>query len=174
MEKDIYEAAKKLADIMLEKKKTFVTAESCTGGWIAKSVTDIAGISSVFLGGIVSYANEIKEKLLSVSAETLGKHGAVSEETACEMAAGAINSCGADYSVAVTGIAGPGGGTAEKPVGLVYIACAGKNGGCYAEKNIFSGSREDVRKSTVKKALEMLAEFVEKADTDKRFCGKPC
>lgn len=138
----------------------FATAESCTGGWIAKSVTDLAGVSSVFLGGIVSYANEIKEKLLFVKPETLNGFGAVSEQTVAEMALGAIKATDADFSVAVTGIAGPSGATPDKPLGLVYIACAGKSGSVSVEKHIFDGNRSKVRQSTVLSALSMLDKFI--------------
>lgn len=140
--------------------KTFCAAESCTGGQIAKTVTDVSGISAVFPGGVVSYANEIKEKLLGVSRKTLADFGAVSEQTAREMALGAINALGADYSVAVTGIAGPDGGSKEKPVGLVYIACADKNGRVNVKRNLFDGDREEVRNQTVKAALLLLSEFI--------------
>lgn len=154
-------SVRKIADRLNKAKKTFATAESCTGGWIAKTVTDVGGISSVFLGGVVSYANEIKEKLLGVKSETLQVYGAVSEQTAREMARGCIAATGADYAVAVTGIAGPTGGTPEKPVGLVFIGVASKDGRDFVEKNLFSGDRSDVRLATVKKALFLLSEFVE-------------
>ena len=111
-----------------ENKVTFACAESCTGGLIAKRVVDIAGCSEVFLGGAVTYANEAKEKLLGVSHETLEKYGAVSEQTAREMAKGIRAALGADIAVSVTGIAGPGGGTPEKPVGTVYIGLSTKDG----------------------------------------------
>lgn len=149
-----------IAEKLKALRETFCTAESCTGGQIAKTVTDVPGVSAVFPGGVVSYANEIKEKLLGVNHKTLADFGAVSEQTAREMALGAINTLGADYSVAVTGIAGPDGGSKEKPVGLVYIACADKNGRVNVKKNLFYGSREDVRNQTVGTALTMLSEFI--------------
>ena len=111
-----------------EKGLTFACAESCTGGLIAKRIVDISGCSEVFLGGAVTYANSAKEKMLGVSPETLAAHGAVSEETAVEMARGIRNSLGADIAVSVTGIAGPGGGTAEKPVGTVFVGLSTKDG----------------------------------------------
>ena len=122
------EYVKKIVETLKARGEVFCTAESCTGGQISKTVTDLAGVSAVFFGGVVSYANEIKEKLLGVRHKTLEKYGAVSEQTAAEMATGAVRALGADFSVAVTGIAGPDGGSEEKPVGLVYIACADKNG----------------------------------------------
>ncbi len=117
-----------LVSALRERGLTVGTAESCTGGLIAKRITDVAGSSEVFLGGVVSYANEVKSHLLSVSEETLAAHGAVSEETAIEMAKGARAALGVDIAVSTTGIAGPGGGTAEKPVGLVYVGIATKDG----------------------------------------------
>lgn len=154
------EYVKKIVETLKARGEVFCTAESCTGGQISKTVTDLAGVSAVFFGGVVSYANEIKEKLLGVRHKTLEKYGAVSEQTAAEMAAGAVRALGADFSVAVTGIAGPDGGSEEKPVGLVYIACADKNGNLKVTKNLFSGDRKAVRDQTTKTALQMLADFV--------------
>lgn len=157
---DNVEIVQKIAETLKARGEVFCTAESCTGGQIAKTVTDLAGVSSVFFGGVVSYANEIKEKLLGVRRETLEKFGAVSEQTAAEMAAGAVNALGVDFSVAVTGIAGPDGGSEEKPVGLVYIACADKEGNVKVAKNLFSGDRKAVRDQTTETALRMLVDFV--------------
>lgn len=154
------EYVKKIVETLKARGEIFCTAESCTGGQISKTVTDLAGVSAVFFGGVVSYANEIKEKLLGVCHETLEKYGAVSEQTAAEMATGAVRALGTDFSVAVTGIAGPDGGSEEKPVGLVYIACADKNGNVKVTKNLFSGDRKAVRDQTTKTALQMLADFV--------------
>ena len=108
----------------------------------------------------MSYSNEIKEALLGVCHKTLEKYGAVSEQTAAEMATGAIKALGADFSVAVTGIAGPDGGSEKKPVGLVSIACADNKGNVTAAKNLFSGDRKSVRDKTTETALQMLADFV--------------
>lgn len=157
---DNVEYVKKIVETLKARGEVFCTAESCTGGQISKTVTDLAGVSAVFFGGVVSYANEIKEKLLGVRHKTLEKYGAVSEQTAAEMATGAVRALGADFSVAVTGIAGPDGGSEEKPVGLVYIACADKNGNVKVTKNLFSGDRKAVRDQTTKTALQMLADFV--------------
>ncbi len=154
------EYVKKIVETLKARGEVFCTAESCTGGQISKTVTDLAGVSAVFFGGVVSYANEIKEKLLGVRHKTLEKYGAVSEQTAAEMATGAVRALGADFSVAVTGIAGPDGGSEEKSVGLVYIACADKNGNVKVTKNLFSGDRKAVRDQTTKTALQMLADFV--------------
>lgn len=113
---------------MIDSGKTFCTAESCTGGYIAHLITSIPGSSAAFKGSVVAYANEIKEKLLNVSTITLQQHGAVSSQTVCEMATNARQVLNTDYAIAVSGIAGPDGGTAEKPVGLVWIAVVSENG----------------------------------------------
>ena len=141
---------------LLEQKKLHVTtAESCTGGLIAGTLVNVPGISAWFGEGYVTYSNEAKEKLLGVSHETLATYGAVSAETAEEMAKGAANAADADASVAVTGIAGPDGGTVEKPVGLVYIGCFCK-GNVRVEKHIFDGDRAQVRGQSVQAALTLL------------------
>ncbi|MBQ8496986.1 MAG: CinA family protein [Clostridia bacterium] len=147
--------AKESVSLCLEKNITFGTAESCTGGLIAASITDVAGASAAFFGGVVSYDNSVKHSLLGVQTETLERFGAVSEETAKEMSSGALRALGVNYAVAVTGIAGPGGGTPTKPVGLVYISVASKNGVVVTE-NHFSGDREAVRLQTVATALTLL------------------
>lgn len=135
-----------------------VTAESCTGGLISALLTEISGSSDVFECGFVTYSNESKIKLLGVDEKLISEHGAVSEQVASAMAQEAIAKTGTDVAVAVTGIAGPSGGTIEKPVGLVYIAVATKNK-ITCVKNIFSGSRDDVRLQSVGKALEMLSDI---------------
>ena len=153
--------AKETVSECIEKKATFGTAESCTGGLISASVTNVAGASAVFFGGIVSYDNSVKEKLLGVPAQTLAEKGAVSPETARAMSAGARLALGVDYAVAVTGFAGPSGGsTPDKPVGLVYVSVASENGVTVTE-NHFSGDRESVRLQTVEKALMLLLEAVQ-------------
>ncbi len=115
---------KVVADLLIEKQKTVAVAESCTGGLLASLLTNISGSSAYFLGGVVAYDNSVKTHLLGVKASTLENYGAVSEESAREMAVGVKNLTGADLSVATTGIAGPTGGTEEKPVGLIYVAIA--------------------------------------------------
>ena len=134
-------------------------AESCTGGWIAKAATDVAGSSQWFDGGIVAYSNAAKIGMLGVPKNVLAAHGAVSEETVCAMAEGARTRFAADIAVAVSGIAGPGGGTADKPVGTVHFAWA-EAGGVTAARRIFAGNRETVRRLTVALALERLNELV--------------
>ena len=133
-----------------------VTAESCTGGWIAKTVTDIAGSSDWFDCGMAAYSYEAKQALLGVRPHTLETHGAVSRETAIEMVSGALVNSGASVAVAVTGIAGPGGGTEDKPVGTVWIAWKRRGGYPNAEAFHFAGDREAVRRQTVAAALRGL------------------
>lgn len=135
---------------------SLVTAESCTGGWIAKVVTDIAGSSQWFDCGLATYSYEAKQGLLGVRPETLEQHGAVSRETVLEMVAGALVNSGAGIAVAVTGIAGPGGGTPEKPVGTVWIAWKRRGGYPTAQVFHFDGNRDAVRRQTVAAALEGL------------------
>ena len=148
------EYAGKLLSLFKERGLTFGTAESCTGGLISKTITDLSGASSVYLGSVVSYANEVKERVLGVKRETLESVGAVSYETASQMSEGARRVLGVDFAVSVTGIAGPGGGTDEKPVGLVYI-CASCGERSVVEKNIFTGSRDEIRIKSACRALEM-------------------
>ena len=135
-------------------------AESCTGGSIGSAITDISGSSDVFMGSAVTYSNDSKESILGVSHDTLLQHGAVSEETAREMVLGSIEAYRSDYAVAVTGIAGPGGGTAIKPVGLVYIAVA-DGPRTVVTRNVFTGDRASVRSQTVMEALSLLTDMVE-------------
>ncbi|WP_165967313.1 CinA family protein [Luteimonas aestuarii] len=135
-----------------------VTAESCTGGWIAKVVTDIAGSSEWFDCGMAVYSYEAKQAMLGVRPQTLEEHGAVSRETAIEMVSGALVHSGASIAVAVTGIAGPGGGAPDKPVGTVWIAWKRRGGYASADVFHFEGDREAVRRQTVARALRGLAE----------------
>lgn len=153
--------AQQLVNIAKEKKLTITTAESCTGGMVSSAITAIPGSSSVFGYGFITYANESKETLLDVKHRTLEKYGAVSEETAREMALGALKNSGAELAIAVTGVAGPSGGSAEKPVGLVYIAIATKDE-VQVVKNNFSGDRNEIRLATTKKALELSIDVLER------------
>lgn len=141
--------------LLKERQMTLTTAESCTGGKLSGRIINVSGVSSIYKEGYITYANESKEKILGVRHETLEMFGAVSEETAYEMAVGARMAANADAALAVTGIAGPDGGTAEKPVGLVYIGCAvGDN--VTVQKFQFNGNREKVRDYAVVRALTML------------------
>ena len=161
MKTDLKKVSDNLFRVLQKSRVTFGTAESCTGGLIAKTVTDISGISEFYLGSVVSYSNSVKENVLGVKEETLKEFGAVSADTAKQMAEGTLNVIGCDYAVSTTGIAGPGGGTAEKPVGLVYIASAGKGKETKVTKNLFSGTREEIRMQATEKALTMLIEQIE-------------
>lgn len=151
--------AEKLLELLRGKKLKVATAESCTGGMIAALLTEIPGSSDVFERGFVTYSNEAKTEMLGVNAALITQYGAVSGEVAQAMALGAIQHSRADVSVAVTGIAGPGGGNEEKPVGLVYIATASRHRpDATVSKNLFKGSRQDVRRQSVEKALALLSE----------------
>ena len=145
--------AQEIATEFSRRGASLVTAESCSGGWIAKTLTDIAGSSNWFECGVVAYSYEAKEALLGVRPETLEEHGAVSRETAIEMVSGALARYGATVAVAVTGIAGPGGGTADKPVGTVWISWKRRGGYAQAELFHFDGDRDAVRRQTVAAAL---------------------
>jgi nicotinamide-nucleotide amidase len=141
--------------LLTERKETLALAESCTGGHIANRITDVPGASAILLAGLVTYSNAAKEKSLGVSAETLARHGAVSEPVAREMAEGARRQTGADYALSVTGIAGPSGGTPEKPVGTVFIGLAGPSG-TLVERHFNPLDRETFKQVTTNQALDLL------------------
>ena len=147
--------AEKLVKVLTEKKLTCATAESCTGGGVGYAITSVSGASTVFWGGVISYDNSVKRDVLGVPAEILETKGAVSPECASAMADGVRQRMGTDLAVSITGIAGPGGGTAEKPVGLVWFGVASTSG-VRAEKMIFSGDRDVVRSSAIEHALQLL------------------
>lgn len=144
---------------LLEHNYTITTAESCTGGLLAGRILNVSGASSVYKEGYITYSNEAKERLLGVSHETLERYSAVSEQTAKEMAEGAANAANAEVSLSTTGIAGPGGGTLEKPVGLIYIGCH-INGETYVQECRFEGSREENRNAAVESALSFLEKHI--------------
>jgi len=148
---------RKTVEKLIEKKITVATAESCTGGMIASAITDVPGASAVFGYGMDTYSNEAKTSILGVREETLSRFGAVSKETAGEMAAGLKRVSHADVAVSVTGIAGPGGGSLQKPVGLVYMGLAVKDQ-VFIKKNLFSGNRDEIRQQTVETAFAFIAE----------------
>lgn len=153
---DLHALAESLGNRLRDTHHRLVTAESCTGGWIAKAMTDIAGSSEWFDCGMAAYSYEAKQALLGVSPQTLELHGAVSRETAIEMVSGALVNSGASIAVAVTGIAGPGGGSEGKPVGLVWIGWKRRGGYARAEVFHFDGDRDAVRRQTVAAALRGL------------------
>lgn len=140
---------------------TITTAESCTGGLLAGRILNVSGASAVYNEGHITYSNEAKERLLGVSHDTLEQYGAVSEQTAAEMAIGAARVANANVGLSTTGIAGPGGGTPEKPVGLVYIGCA-INGDVTVEECRFSGNREENRNAAVEAVLQLLSKKLKK------------
>ena len=163
-----HESIRKLAEALVneltESGKAVATAESCTGGWVAKAITDVAGSSAVFGYGIVSYSNGAKESIIGVQNQTLEEHGAVSPEVVEEMAKGALRLSGADIAVAVSGVAGPAGGTKEKPVGMVWFGWAVRDGAnalvdTHCEQ--FTGDRELVREASVAYALQGVRERIE-------------
>ena len=146
---------------MKTKGLSLATAESCTGGWVSQAATAIAGSSDWFERGFVTYSNAAKMEMLGVKADTLRTHGAVSEETAREMAAGALRNSKAQVALAITGVAGPAGGTPDKPVGMVCFAWAVKGGAISSETHQFKGDRERVRRQSVIAALQGVLERLE-------------
>jgi nicotinamide-nucleotide amidase len=158
---EVEAAARRVLDLSRAKHWRIATAESCTGGLVVGSLTDIAGSSEVVEVGFVTYSDAAKEAVLGVPSATLAAHGAVSRETAEAMACGALDRSLADLAVAITGIAGPGGGTAAKPVGLVHFAAARRTGGLIHRQRRFGAiGRAEIRRLCVIEALAMLAEFV--------------
>lgn len=146
--------------MLTARKATVATAESCTAGLVGKRLTETAGSSSYYMGGVQSYSNDVKHRLLGVPQDMLDKYGAVSEQVAKAMAEGAKKVIGTDYGVSTTGIAGPGGGTATKPVGLVWFGVAGPKG-TVAFRNDFIGDRESIRQSAAEQALQYLQRYME-------------
>ena len=156
MDAELYEVAGKVGDALKAKAMAMTAAESCTGGWICQAVTMVPGSSKWFERGFVTYTNEAKQEMLGVSAETLKKFGAVSEQTVREMAAGALKASRAQISVAVSGVAGPDGGTPKKPVGTVCIAWCKSGAEPISRTHRFQGDRDSVRRQSVIAALEGL------------------
>jgi nicotinamide-nucleotide amidase len=162
-------AARDLLDVCRARGLRIATAESCTGGLVAGVLTEIAGASDVVERGFVVYSNAAKESMLDVPASTLKRHGAVSAETAIAMAAGALKNSEADISVAITGIAGPGGGTKQKPVGLVHFAAARRNHKGIARRRLYGKiGRRRVRERSVAEALELLELVARPAKSTKK------
>lgn len=148
--------AEQVGRALLARGEWLALAESCTGGWVAQTVTAIAGSSGWFDRGFVTYSNAAKMEMLAVPALTLDRHGAVSEATARAMAQGVLSHAAADWAIAITGIAGPSGGSEEKPVGTVCFAWASREGGCLAQTRYFPGDRAAVREQSVRHALNGL------------------
>jgi PncC family amidohydrolase len=150
---------------LIAEQQTASVAESCTGGLLGAALTECPGSSAYFLGGVQAYANSVKEELLGVSHETLLSFGAVSEEVASEMALGIQRLTGSDWALSTTGIAGPDGGSEEKPVGTVWVSVA-DSAGVYSQKLVLDGDRSSIRQRTVFEALSMLLERLSDADDD--------
>lgn len=152
-------AEEELGNLLKSKKLSLSTAESCTGGGVAAAITSVAGSSEYFMGGIVVYSNDVKVSLLHVSSETLEKYGAVSRETVMEMAAGAMNTLKTDCAIATSGIAGPGGGSLEKPVGTIWIAIAYKNEIVTVMQTGDNGRVKNVQ-NAIQNAMDLLIEIL--------------
>jgi nicotinamide-nucleotide amidase len=157
---ELTELSTKLAKLLLNRQKFLAVAESCTGGWLAKCLTDMAGSSAWFERGFVTYSNVSKQEMLGVSATTLVEHGAVSEAVVREMAQGVVENSHADIAVAISGIAGPGGGEPGKPVGTVCFAWFARDSFCEIETCRFDGDRDAVRRRSVQHALDRLIELL--------------
>jgi PncC family amidohydrolase len=158
----MFDNAKSLGKILTQRRLTMAVAESCTGGMLGAAITRVPGSSAYFKGGVIAYSNEIKEKVLGVPNEILETKGAVSAEVVEAMAKGTLRVCGSSCSIAVSGIAGPDGGSADKPVGLVYIGiCVGEHAQSF--KCNFAGDRERIRKQATKAGLEKMVEVLTSA-----------
>jgi len=159
---ELFKLVSKVGHLLVDSRRKLVTAESCTGGWVSKAITDVPGSSAWFRGGVVSYDNSLKQSLLGVAEETLEIHGAVSDATVREMALGALERVGGDIALAVSGIAGPGGGQPGKPVGTVWFGWAWRHGQAVHHRTrlkIIDGGREEVRRRSVMTALSGLFEI---------------
>lgn len=155
-ENTLFELSKQIGLALELRGATLTTAESCTGGWIAKVITDVPGSSAWFERGFVTYSNQAKQQLIGVAAQTLETYGAVSESVVREMAQGALQAAEADYAISVSGIAGPDGGSDEKPVGTVWFGFADKQGQTFAITTCFAGDRDAVRRQATEFALQTL------------------
>lgn len=152
----LFTLSQQVGEALALRNATVTTAESCTGGWIAKVLTDVSGSSAWFERGFVTYSNQAKQQLIGVSPETLDRYGAVSESVVREMAQGALQAAQADYAISVSGIAGPDGGSDEKPVGTVWFGFADKRGQTLALTTRFEGDRDAVRRQATEFALQTL------------------
>ncbi|MBL8645099.1 MAG: CinA family protein [Rhodospirillaceae bacterium] len=161
---DLLDLAKTVLVAAKAAGKKITTAESCTGGLVSSCITAIPGSSAAFECGYVTYSNEAKSQMLGVPRDAIAQYGAVSDVTAAAMAEGALAQSNADIAVAVTGIAGPDGGTKEKPVGLVYLAVAQRGKDAQVKRYVFAGTRTDIRRATVAAALELLASQLQDQD----------
>ncbi|MCG7201622.1 nicotinamide-nucleotide amidase [Marinobacter pelagius] len=160
-DQELAQTGVRLGKLLQEQGRTIATAESCTGGWVAKVLTDRAGSSAYVMAGLVTYSNSAKQALLGVAEETLEQYGAVSEPVVRQMVAGAIRAAGVDVAVAISGVAGPGGGTPDKPVGTVWFAWGSGPDQTRATVRHFDGDRDDVRRQSVLFALQAVTGFLE-------------
>ena len=160
-DEQLQQAGATLGDLLLHHELTIATAESCTGGWVAKVLTDRAGCSAYVMAGLVTYSNEAKQMLLGVNPGVLDEHGAVSELVVRQMVSGAVGLTGVDVAVAISGIAGPGGGSDEKPVGTVWFAWGSGPGRIETSLQHFDGDRDEVRRQAVLYALQGVTGFLE-------------
>ena len=159
-EQELRNLAEKLGECMTTLGLTLASAESCTGGWLAKIITDIPGSSAWFAGSVVSYSNQAKQSLLGVNKTTLNAFGAVSGETVLEMTDGLFSHIEADVVISISGIAGPDGGSDDKPVGLVWLSWGKRDTSIFAEPYHFEGDREAVRKASIKQAFNCLLDLL--------------
>jgi len=159
---EMEQAGLRLGELLKAQGRTIATAESCTGGWVAKVLTDRAGSSAYVTAGLVTYSNSAKQALLGVEAETLEQDGAVSESVVRQMVAGAVKAAGADVAVAISGVAGPGGGSPGKPVGTVWFAWGSGPDHTEAMVRHFEGDRNEVRRQSVLFALQAVTGFLER------------
>lgn len=159
-EQELRDLAEQLGECLTARGLKLASAESCTGGWLAKIITDIPGSSAWFTGSVVSYSNAAKQSLLGVNADTLAEFGAVSGETVLEMSDGLFSRTDADVAVSISGIAGPDGGSDDKPVGLVWLSWGKRDKSVFANPFNFDGNREEVRKQSIKQALNKLLDLL--------------
>ncbi len=160
MDEEMQSLAAEVGQLLRAQGKTLATAESCTGGLVGHLITEIPGSSEYFVGGIIAYSNSVKEQVLGVSVQTLLSEGAVSARCAAEMARGARERLAADIAVSITGIAGPGGGTPEKPVGLTYIHLSAAD--CeHGERHVWQGSRSENKLSSARAALRLVLRYLQ-------------
>lgn len=162
-DQELEQAGVRLGKLLEEQGRTIATAESCTGGWVAKVLTDRPGSSAYVMAGLVTYSNSAKQSLLGVSAEALEQHGAVSEVVVRQMVAGAVRAAGVDVAVAISGVAGPSGGSPEKPVGTVWFAWGIGPDKTEAVVKHFDGGRDEVRRKSVLFALQAVTSLLEGA-----------
>ena len=160
-DQELQTLAAQLGECLVALNMRLALAESCTGGWLAKIITDLPGSSSWFNGSLVTYSNEAKQQILGVQKHTLDEFGAVSAETVLEMSSGVLAHMDADVALSISGIAGPGGGSDDKPVGLVWFGLGGRDKPVSAESYCFEGDREAVRRQAVEKALQLLLSMLE-------------